>query len=526
MKIGDIIASSAGKLKPKDEVWKYKKYLCRAKILDLTAGGKIVVLNEAEAHENDLYASHRVVLTCGSKQEVAIIDLSHDLVERGEIMLFSEVLSEFDVKEGDTIEIMHMQRPASIEYIKKKMDGKELLEPEMNTIMQELMQNRLSEAELSSFITSMYIHGMSADEVVGLTNSVVASGQTLKLDRSPVCDKHCVGGVAGNRTTMVVVPIIAAAGLYIPKTSSRSITSAAGTADTMETLCSVSLPLDEMREVVQKSKGCVVWGGALKLASADDKLIKIRNPLSLDPEGVMLASILAKKKSVGAEYVVIDIPIGKGVKIANQADAKKLADQFISIGKRLNMKIEVLVTDGSEPIGQGVGPALECSDVISVLNNTGPETLREKSCRLAAEILEMSGKVKKGKGFDIAQEMISSGKAIAKFQEIVELQGGKKGIRLADVPVANHKHTVKAETDGRVYHIDNRMISKIARAAGAPNDKVAGVKMLCSRGDKVKKGEPLFEIHSDSETKLDFAIKALAGWEGVELEKSVLSKIN
>jgi len=527
MKMGKARALEAREtINLKDEVWKYKKYVCRAKIMDLTAGGKIVVLNEAEAHENDLYASHRVILKCGAMQEVAIIDLSHDLVQRGEIMLFSEVLAEFDAKEGDRVEILHMQRPDSIEFIRKKMDGKELTEAEMGTIMSELMQNRLSEAELSSFITSMYIRGMTPDEVVGLTNSVVASGQTLQLDRSPVCDKHCVGGVAGNRTTMVVVPIIAAAGLYIPKTSSRSITSAAGTADTMETLCSVSLPLDEMREIVQKSRGCIVWGGALKLASADDKLIKIRNPLSLDPEGVMLASILAKKKSVGAEHVVIDIPIGKGVKLANQADAKRLADQFISIGKRLGMKIGVLITDGSEPIGMGVGPALECADVISVLNNTGPPDLRDKSCRLAAEILEMAGKVKKGRGFDVASGILDSGKAIAKFQEIVELQGGGKSLRLDDIPVAKHRHTVVAEANGRVYHIDNRMISKIARAAGAPNDKVAGVKLLCERGDKVRRGDPLFEIHSDSETKLDFAIKALVGWEGVELEKTVLSRVD
>jgi AMP phosphorylase len=526
MKLGEVIAAGAGKLHPKDEVWKYKKYICRAKLLDLTAGGKIVVLNEAEAHENDLYASHRVVLSCRGKQEIAIIDLSHDLVSRGEIMLFSEVLSEFEVTEGDRIEIMHMQRPASIEYIKKKMDGGELSEKEMGTVMSELMQNRLSEAELAAFITSMYIRGMTQDEVVGLTNSVVSTGQTLQLGREPVCDKHCVGGVAGNRTTMVVVPIIAAAGLYIPKTSSRSITSAAGTADTMETLCSVSLPIDEMREIVQKSKGCVVWGGALRLASADDKLIKIRNPLSLDPQGVMLASILAKKKSVGAQYVVIDIPIGRGVKIANQAEAKKLADQFITIGKRLGMKIEVLVTDGSEPIGQGIGPSLECADVISVLNNTGPSDLREKSCRLAGEILEMAGKVKKGKGFDVASGIIDNGRAFAKFQEIVELQGGKAHVRLEDVPTAKHVHTVVAENDGRVYHIDNRMISKIARAAGAPNDKVAGVRLLCERGDKVRRGTPLFEIHSDSETKIDFAIKALEGWAGVELEKTVLSRID
>ncbi|MCX6770045.1 MAG: hypothetical protein NT051_05205 [Candidatus Micrarchaeota archaeon] len=350
MNLRDLMPGS-GKLHPKDEVWKYKKYICKATCFDISAGSKIVVLNEADAHANDLYTSHRVVLRHKKAEAIAILDLSSDLVKKGEIGLFSEATDELGITDGADIEILHMQRPSSIEYIKKKLDGGILSREEMTAIMSELMQNRLSEPELASFITSVYIRGMNENEVVGLTQAVVDSGKTLALGRGPVCDKHCIGGVAGNRTTMITVPIIAAAGLYIPKTSSRSITSAAGTADTMETLCSVSIKLEEMRDIVKKSHGCVVWGGALQLASADDKLIKIRNPLSLDPRGVMLASIMAKKKSVGAEYVVIDIPIGKGVKIANRAEADVLAQEFISIGKRPGMKIKVLVTDGSEPSG-------------------------------------------------------------------------------------------------------------------------------------------------------------------------------
>lgn len=514
------------RLRLKDEVWKYKKFICRSQCFDLTAGGKIIVLNATEAHENDLYVSHRVILQSKSgKQTVAIVDLSDDLVERGQIWLFSEVQQDFEVSDGEPIEIMHMQRPASIEFIKKKIDGKALSEPEIQAVMRELMQNRLSEPELASFITSIYIHGMSDDEIVGLTRSIVSSGKTLELGRRPICDKHCVGGIAGNRTTMVIVPIIAAAGLYMPKTSSRSITSAAGTADTMELLCSVSIELDEMRKIVQKSHGCIVWGGALELASADDRLIKIRNPLSLDPKGVLLASILAKKKSVGAQYVAIDIPVGKGAKISDAKEAQSLANDFISIGKKLNMKIEVLITDGSEPIGAGVGPALECIDVLNVLSGGEPDDLRDKSCRLAGEILEMAGKVKKGRGADVANQLISNGKALRKFQEIVELQGGKKNVSLSDIPAAKYTHKVLAETNGRVYHIDNKMISKIARAAGAPTDTTAGVLLLCDRGDKVRKGDVLFEIHSNSEANLDFAIKALEGWEGVELEKVILSSI-
>jgi len=513
-------------LHPKDAVWKFKKYLCRAKCFDLTAGGKIVVLNETEANENDLYAGHRVILRNKGKESIAILDVSSDLVLRGEVGLFAELSDDLGVMDGAEIEIQHMQRPSSIEFIKKKMEGRQLSRGEMDVIMRELMQNRLSEAELASFITSVYIRGLSEDEIVGLTDSVVSTGQTLELARSPICDKHCVGGVAGNRTTMVLVPIIAAAGLYIPKTSSRSITSASGTADTMETLCNVSLELDEMRSIVRKSRGCVVWGGALQLASADDRLIKIRNPLSLDPKGVMLASILAKKKSVGAKYVIIDIPIGRGAKIGDAKEANALARDFITIGKRLGMKIEVLITDGSEPVGKGIGPALECVGVLSVLNNGGPTDLRDKSCQLAGSLLELSGKVKKGRGTDIASQLITSGKALSKFREIVELQGGKRNIKIADIPTANYKYEVHAEKDGRVSHIDNKMVSKIARAAGAPNDKAAGVLLLCERGDKVKKGDVLFEIQSTSETKLDFAIKALEGWEAVELAKVVLTSIN
>ncbi|HIH19506.1 TPA: AMP phosphorylase [Candidatus Micrarchaeota archaeon] len=445
---------------------------------------------------------------------------------RGEVVLFSEVASELGAMDGNEIEIMHMQRPASIEFIKKKMDGRTLAKREIDTVMRELMENRLSEAELASFITSIYIRGMSEDEIVGLTESVVGTGQTLQLGRRPVCDKHCIGGVAGNRTTMVLVPIIAAAGLYIPKTSRRSITSAAGTADTMEVLANVSLEIDEMRSIVQKSHGCIVWGGALKLASADDKLIKIRNPLSLDPKGVLLASILAKKKSVGADNVIIDIPIGRGAKIADQKEANELAHDFISIGKRLDMKIEVLVTDGSEPVGRGIGPALECRDVLSVLSFEGPPDLFDKSCQLAGALIELSGKAKKGSGYAVAQRLVTSGKALAKFQEIVELQGGQKNANVDDIPVASYKHTVYAKENGRIFHIDNKMISKVARAAGAPNDKAAGLLLLCERGDKVNKGDPLFEMHSDSEAKLDFAIKALEGWEPVELRRVVLSSID
>lgn len=511
--------------KPDEIVWGYKEYKCRAKCFDITAGGNIIVLNEEEAVANDIYASYRVILHYKGKKTVAIVDLSTELVKPGEIGLFSEAAGALNAKENCIIEIRHTGRPASIEHIKKKMDGRALEKEEINTIIRELMENRLSEAELSAFMTSMYIRGLTDNEIVALTDAIVASGDVLSIGRRPVVDKHSIGGVAGNRTTMVMVPILAAAGVYIPKTSSRSITSASGTADTMEVLAPVSLSIDKMKKVVLKTKGCIAWGGSLNLAAADDKLIRIRHPLSLDPKGVLLASILAKKKSVGAEYIVIDLPVGRGAKVGDMKEAQELARDFIEIGKKLGIMAEVLITDGSDPIGVGVGPSLECRDVLSVLEGKGPDDLRDKSCRLAGALLELCKKAKKGKGFALANEVLDRGKAMKKMREIIGEQGGDPRVKAEDIPVGEYRYNVVAKRKGRVRHVDNRMISKIARAAGAPMDKGAGIVLHCEAGDKVKKGDPLFEIYAESESKLSFAIKTLESWEAVELQKVILGAV-
>lgn len=342
---------------------------------------------------------------------------------------------------------------------------------------------------------------------------------------APICIHNCLGGVAGNRTTMVLVPIIAAAGLYIPKSSSRSITSASGTADTMEVLAPVDIPINELKKIVLKTKGSIVWGGGMNLAAADDKLIKIRHPLSLDPKGVMLASVLAKKKAVNATHVVIDIPIGRGAKVQDMNEAKDLADDFIHIGKELGMGIEAIITDGSDPIGIGIGPALECKDVLEVLDGAGPYDLREKSCELAGKLLELCGKVGKGRGRAVAEELIQNGKAMKKFREIIEAQGGDPKVKVEDLPIGEHKYTVIAPKNGRINHIDNRMLSKIARAAGSPRDKGAGVALHAEGGDKVRKGDVLFEIYAENPAKLNFAIKALKTWDPIELEKYLLKSI-
>lgn len=522
-----MVVSEYKKLKA--QMLKLKKLTLKSRCLDVMAGGQVVVMNAQEAHQNDIYTGYRLILRAGKKQTVAMVDLTNDIkmVPMGTMGLFAEVCETLGVaKSGKTIEVELTGRPESIEYIKQKLDGKALAAPQMSTIIHDVMDNRLADGEMSAFMTACYIRGLNEDEVVGMTNAIVNTGVKFSVGKSPILDKHCIGGVAGNRTTMVIVPLLAAAGCYMPKTSSRAITSASGTADTMETLCNVTLPIPEMEKQVRTIGGCVVWGGAINLAAADDKLIKIRNPLSLDPKGVLLASILAKKKSVGAQYCIIDIPVGRGVKIQDVNEARALARDFITIGRRLDIKIEAIITNGEEPVGRGIGPALECRDVLSVLEGDGPIDLREKSCQMAGTLLELANKAKKGDGYEIAAKLINNGKALAKFKQIVEWQGGEtKKLNSQSVPIGSYHYRLSAERPGRVSHLDNKLLSRIARAAGAPTDRGAGIYLHTHHGDMVKPGDPLLDIYAESEGRLSTAIKMLQGYDAVELEKIVIDSM-
>ncbi len=509
----------------KKDVWDIKQYVCKAKRFDIETGKRIVLFNKQDAIENDIYVGYRVGLKHGNRVAIGIVDLTDHMVEPGQVGIFKDLQLELGLKDEERIEIRHIKKPESVDYIKKKMDKIELKPSEISTVMDELMRGYLGEIELASFVSAIYINGVTDEEVIGLTDSIVKSGDTLNLGRHLIADKHCIGGVAGNRTTMVLVPIIAAAGISIPKASSRSITSAAGTADTMEVLSGIDFSIEEMRHIVKKANGCIVWGGGTTLASADDLLIKIRHPLSLDPKGLLLASILAKKKSVGANHVIIDIPVGIGAKLHDMADANALGADFVKIGRRLGMSIDVLITDGNNPIGRGIGPVLECIDVLNVLSNSGPGDLREKSCILAGRLLEMCGKAKKGLGYAQAASILESGAALRKMRQIIELQGGDGDVRPADLPIGHCHEDIIADRSGKLVGYDNRTISRLARAAGAPNDKGAGILLFKEPGEKVRSGEKIMRLYAESESKLDFALKAMKKWETYTLQKIILNEL-
>jgi thymidine phosphorylase len=289
----------------------------------------------------------------------------------------------------------------------------------------------------------------------------------------------------------------------MPKTSSRAITSAAGTADAMEMLAPVDLELSTMRRVVEEEGGCIVWGGAVRLSPADDMLIRVERVLDLDSDGQMVASVLSKKAAAGSTHVVIDVPVGPTAKVRNSEAAKRLQKLLVGVGREVGLDVRVVLTDGSEPVGRGIGPALEARDVVSVLRceESAPADLCARAISLAGVLLECGGKAPEGSGPTLARATLESGRAWEKFQAICKAQGGMR-----EPPIAPHVHDVVADFAGRILEIDNRRIARVAKLAGAPTAPAAGVELCVSVGAHVERGEPLFRVHAEAPGELMYAL--------------------
>ncbi|MBI4448837.1 AMP phosphorylase [Candidatus Woesearchaeota archaeon] len=477
------------------------------KDMDITTGGTlIVILNKKDADVMDLHPLDRILIRRNSHKTVAVLDVTTNArtTPPGCVGCFEEVLTKLGAKHNDAVEVTYAKKPESIEFIRQKLDGEDLSGEKIDVIVDDVVRDELTESEVSYFVAACYVHGNSDKETVAMTKSIVDHGDRVDLGKRVVLDKHCTGGVAGNRTSLSLVPIILAAGLCMPKTSSRSITSPAGTADAMEVLAPVTFPAKRMESIAREVGGFLCWGGGANLASADDKLIKVRNALSLDPEGMLLSSILAKKAAVGASHVLIDIPIGPHTKIKTRSEAKHLQRHFESIGHKLGMRCHVMLTDGSQPIGRGIGPALEARDALYILTRDPrrPMDLERKVLLMASMLLKIAGKKDPDR---LACALLDSGKAYAKMKEIIAAQGGNPLIHPDKIPVGQFEYTVTAQQHGKIMLVHNRIISHIARIAGAPVDKGAGVCLHHHVGDKVKKGQALFTIHAESREKLGFA---------------------
>jgi putative thymidine phosphorylase len=402
------------------------------------------------------------------------------------------------------------EKHQAISAITKKLEGRRLNYKEIYAIMDQISQEKLGDILTTYFAASGFSKGFSDEEIYYLTKAMVETGEKLDFG-GIVADKHSIGGVPGTRTTMIVVPIIAAAGYKIPKSSSRAITTPGGTADDFETLAPVNLTKEKIYSVVKKTNGCIVWGGSVNIAPADDIIIKVEEVLLFESYDKILISIMAKKVAFGSNHVVIDVPYGKSVKVHTLAEAKLLKSKFQSLAKKFGIKIEVLIHKTEEPAGRGVGPILETRESLLVLEQDpgrAPD-LEARSINLAGSLLELcladSSKELQEKirdkyknGLNWAVDLLASGVALTKFREIIKAQGGNPNVTSSDLKPGKHKFEYLATKNSEIESFDVKNLSMICRILGAPDMKTAGIYLHKKIGEKVVKGEPICTFYSDS----------------------------
>jgi thymidine phosphorylase len=456
-------------------------------------------------HSEGFEAQSRVEVMVGGQSVVATLNVVHDgFLAPDEAGLSEAAWRLLGHQAGEDVTLRHPAPLESLGHVRAKVYGRRLTDAAIHAVISDVARGRYSDLQLAAFVTACAGDRLDAGETVALTRAMVDVGERIDWGAGRVMDKHCVGGLPGNRTTMLIVPIVAACGLRMPKTSSRAITSPAGTADTMETVAPVDLDVAQIRRVVEATGGCIVWGGSVRLSPADDILIRVERPLDLDSQGQLVASVLSKKVAAGSTHVLIDIPVGPTAKVRSREAAAQLAHQLEYVAQAIGLSVRVVQTDGLAPVGRGIGPALEARDVLAVLRRAthAPGDLALRATYLAGQLLEFGDAAAAGQGMALAADVLADGRAWAKFQEICEAQGG-----LREPPVAPYTREVPALRSGSVMAIDNRRLARIAKLAGAPKSPCAGIDLHARIGDFVERGQPLYTLHAASPGELAYALE-------------------
>ncbi|MEO3678433.1 thymidine phosphorylase family protein [Rheinheimera sp. FR7-31] len=453
----------------------------------------------------------KIEVQANGKRILASLNVVDDtsIVACQQLGLSEEAFAMLGVADGSAVTVSPAEPARSIPALHRKIAGERLNADDFHRIVQDIANHRYSKIELTAFVVACNQGELDREEVFFLSDAMSKVGRHLDWHEHPVVDKHCIGGIPGNRTSMLVVPIVAAHGMLCPKTSSRAITSPAGTADTMELLANVDMPFEQLTDIVHRHRGCLAWGGSSDLSPADDVLISVERPLSIDSPGQMVASILSKKVAAGSTHLLLDIPLGPTAKVRSMPEAQKLRKLFEFVAKRMGITIDVVITDGRQPIGRGIGPALEARDVMRVLQNheQAPNDLRQKALRLAGRMLEFAPDVRGGDGFAIARDILDSGRALAKMQDIIAAQG-KIDFDPDAPPLSKLSFDITATDSGTVIGIDNVQLARIARSAGAPRAKGSGVDLMVKLGETVTQGQLLYRVYAAFPTELEFARQA------------------
>ena len=403
----------------------------------------------------------------------------------------------------------------SLAFVKKKISGNILSASEYASIVNDITSHRYSNMDITSFLVASGSF-MTAPEVLALTEALIGEDVMRWDNENIVVDFHCFGGVPGNKTDIIIAAIVAAYGLPMPKTASRSLTSCAGVADTFAVLANVDLDENKLKSIVKENRAAIVDYGALPIAEGSKIVSTVERHLGFLQLQHLAASILAIKLAAGATHLVLDIPVGPTSRIKSTSEAMRLRKLVEYVGDMLSVEIDAVITDGSEPIGNGIGAVLEARDIMKILRNkeNAPQDLLEKSLFLAGRILEFDPQLRGGQGYAVAKELLTSGRALEAMNKIIYAQGK------APQPQLGHlTRDIVATQSGVVESIDNARINKIGVLAGASQYPGAGLDLFKKVGESVEQGEPLYRIHSVSSTDFAFANSVVDGNNGYEIGK-------
>ncbi len=464
---------------------------------------------------DDLSTLTKIEIHGGVKTVYAFLQVVDDarLVKPTELALNNEAFKQINLPEGANISITLSPPPPSLSSIKRKIAGNILSSGEYSAIINDIYARRYSNMDIASFLVASGSF-MSAPEVLALTEAMVGD-KTIHWDNeSIVVDHHCLGGIPGNKTDLIITSIVAAYGLPIPKTASRSLTSCAGVADTMSVLANVDYGEKKLKQLINENRGAIVCYDGLAIAEANKIISSVERQIGITQQEHITASILAIKLAAGVTHLLVDIPVGPKSRIKSTNEAMRLRKLIEYVGDMLSIEIDAVITDGSEPIGNGVGAVLEARDVMKVLRNKddAPQDLREKSLFLAGRILEFDPKLRGGQGYLVAKEILNSGRALEVMNRMIHAQGK------APQPQLGHlTRDIVSNVSGTVEAIDNSRINKIGIWAGAGQYAGAGLDLFKKVGDHVEQGETLYRIHSCNSTDFAFANSVVDGYTGYEI---------
>ncbi len=497
-------------------------YYFKTKKLDISAGDPlVVVVNSKDAHEYGLHQGGKVHMCWKDICLYVAVDFSDSVVNPGEIGMFAEVWEKYRIPADDIVSLDIPHPPKSMESIRKKLRGESLTYDEIYQVMDDITNRRLSSIEMTYFAASSYNPGFNEQEIYYLTKAMAETGDILDFsDGDPsrkVIDKHSIGGIPAKGVTPVLVSICACFdGVVLPNTSSRAITTPAGTSDMLEVVMPVTLSKEEIMRVVREENACLVWGGSFDLAPADDFLINIERPLNIESHDKFLVSIVAKKAAMKLTHLLVDVPYGEGAKVIDKSEVEKVDESFRILCEKFGIKLDVYTRESMGPDGYGVGPTLEMRDLLRIFerHERRPKILESVIIDMTGRLLELADVVPVGKGASEARSKLESGEAEEKFWSIAMSQGAEKKIRSEDLILAEFTHEVKAEKSGIISRIGNREVVDIARGLGAPFIKEAGMYFHKLCGEEVKAGETVFTMYATSEERLEVGMEVMERVDG------------